>query len=231
MLSKCWLVLVVIAICVFPSPATAQDFVRGDCNIDGAVDIGDAVSLLAILFSGATPSTCSDACDVNDDGQNDIGDAIYCLAFLFSMGPAIPAPSPTCGPDPTADALDCQAFPLCTTPLSHAADVQPIWDINCTFCHGGPAPFAGLDLETNAFANTVDVPATECSSMDFIEPGLPDSSWIYRKILGTHTAMDVQALGCVPPVTGSMMPPGAFCCPTQQEVDTIRDWILQGANP
>ncbi len=88
------------------------ELVRGDCNTDGNVDLGDPISNLALLFSNGM-TTCYDACDANDDGKSNIGDPIYLLTNLFSQGPNPPAPWDTCGPDPTADALGCESFPSC----------------------------------------------------------------------------------------------------------------------
>ncbi len=89
-------------------------FVRGDCNVDSGFDIGDPIFILGVLFSGAGPAQCNDACDVNDDGQVDISDPIYSLGVLFSGGNPPPAPFPGCGIDGTdTDALDCQSFPAC----------------------------------------------------------------------------------------------------------------------
>jgi hypothetical protein len=101
--------------------AEAVDFVRGDCNIDGALDIGDVITTLDALFSGGAPPSCQKACDSNDDGALDIADAIHALAHLFSGGAPPPAPSGGCGSDPTPDALTCAAYGLCPTALSIAA--------------------------------------------------------------------------------------------------------------
>ncbi|MEC9476537.1 MAG: hypothetical protein VX764_05805 [Planctomycetota bacterium] len=88
-------------------------FVRGDVNSDGAINIADAVSLLAGLFTGGS-ILCADSADCNDDGGVNIADAVYELANLFSGGPEMPAPSgPNCGSDPTADALDCAEYDAC----------------------------------------------------------------------------------------------------------------------
>jgi hypothetical protein len=82
-------------------------FVRGDANLDGAVDIGDAIAILDHLF-GENKLTCEDALDVNDDGALMIDDPIRLLMYLFvSPVPAIPAPFGAAGPDPTQDALGC----------------------------------------------------------------------------------------------------------------------------
>ncbi len=88
----------------------SEIFTRGDANADGAIDIGDPIALLGILFSGETPIDCDDALDANDDGLIDIADAIRVLSYLF--GSAGPLPPPLqCGSDPTDDALDCPTYP------------------------------------------------------------------------------------------------------------------------
>lgn len=83
-------------------------FVRGDANIDGAIDVSDALTQLASLFVPGTPALpCADAADTNDDGQTDVSDVIATLSYLFVPGsPPPPAPD-ACGIDPTADPLLC----------------------------------------------------------------------------------------------------------------------------
>jgi hypothetical protein len=92
------------------------EFVRGDCNTDGALNLADAVTVLTVLFPPPMPPTmgCEDACDGNDDGAIDIADAIALLSWMFGF-PAIPLPAPTsCGPDPTtAEPLECSIYPNC----------------------------------------------------------------------------------------------------------------------
>ncbi len=88
-------------------PSISIEFIRGDSNLDGTVDLADAISTLAVLFSGADPFTCPDAADVNDDGTLTIADPISLLGSLFSGAPDPPAPYPEAGPDPTPDSLDC----------------------------------------------------------------------------------------------------------------------------
>ncbi|MEM7261895.1 MAG: hypothetical protein AAF488_07865 [Planctomycetota bacterium] len=91
---------------------TEPEFVRGDANADGTQDISDAVFSLAALFTaGAPPPSCEDAADANDDGGFDISDPVSTLATLFSGGPSPSEPFPTCGVDPTGDALGCDSYP------------------------------------------------------------------------------------------------------------------------
>ncbi|MGE3166823.1 MAG: FG-GAP-like repeat-containing protein [Planctomycetota bacterium] len=87
------------------------EFDRSDCNNDASFDVADVVYLLGYLFPAMTanPLACADACDLNDDGSLDVSDPITALGALFPSGPPVtlPAPSGTCGVDPTADGLDC----------------------------------------------------------------------------------------------------------------------------
>ena len=96
--------------CQFSVPAL---FVRGDANVDGAINIADIVTQLAMLFSGVGPVPCRDAADANDDGAINVADPIYLIWYVLGTGPAPPPPHILCGPDPTADSLDCASFSLC----------------------------------------------------------------------------------------------------------------------
>ena len=85
----------------------AQEFIRGDANESGVVDISDAIVILGYLFSGADgPETTIrpvlSAGDANDDGNVDLSDAIHVIGHLF-LGTAyrIPQPYPYWGFDPT----------------------------------------------------------------------------------------------------------------------------------
>lgn len=88
----------------------ADDFVRGDGNTDGTIDLADAVFLLEYLFTGGATPPCRSACDGNDDGGLDAADPIYLISYLFSGGLAPPSPHPACGADPTIDALECLLY-------------------------------------------------------------------------------------------------------------------------
>ncbi len=89
------------------------EFRRGDANSDTHFDIADAIRVLSALFGPGAGIGCEDAGDVNDDGSLDIADAIAALGAIFGTTP-VPAPGPsTCGPDPTADSIDCLVPPAC----------------------------------------------------------------------------------------------------------------------
>ena len=83
-------------------------FRRGTVNADDRVDLSDAVAILGFLFLGDATPQCLDALDVDDDGRIVLTDAVALLSYLFLGGafPASPGPA-RCGPDMTADELDC----------------------------------------------------------------------------------------------------------------------------
>jgi hypothetical protein len=88
-----------------------------------------------------------------------------------------------------------------------------------TGCHlGGGAPL-GLDLSAGqALGNTVNVPSLEVPAYDRITPGDPDDSYLFMKVTGD------------PRIFGDQMP--AFAPPLgTDDLQMLRDWIEQGANP
>jgi len=95
-------------------PSKGARFVRGDVNADAVFDLGDAIGILSVLFSG-TPATCLDACDVDDDGRLLLSDPIVLLSYLFVSGSAPRPPFPACGTDPdgASDGLGCDTYAGC----------------------------------------------------------------------------------------------------------------------
>jgi dockerin type I repeat protein len=92
--------------------ATAPDcpipFRRGDVDLDGKINITDAIILLQLAFGGLPDRhSCDEARDVNDDGSLDVTDAIVLIDWLFRSGPVLPEPFLECGLDRTPDALLC----------------------------------------------------------------------------------------------------------------------------
>ncbi|MEM7260525.1 MAG: hypothetical protein AAF488_00945 [Planctomycetota bacterium] len=88
-----------------PPVQTGAQFVRGECNGDGNLDIGDGIYTLGNLFSQGAEGPCHAACDANGDGGIDIGDAIYLFGYLLLGGTPPPAPFPDCGEDATSEAI------------------------------------------------------------------------------------------------------------------------------
>jgi len=96
--------------------------------------------------------------------------------------------------------------------------VQPIFNNNCAFsgCHGTSGPQGGLVLaEGEAYDNIVNVPSSEVSSYNRIEPNKPDSSFLYLKINSN-------------PPSGARMPYGGPYL-SDSQISTIETWINEGA--
>ena len=94
----------------FQKKELTTQFIRGDANRDGIVDLSDVIYTLTYLFNAdqlVKPVACFDALDVDDSGILDISDAIYLLAHLFLGEQAPPAPFLEGGIDNTADDLSC----------------------------------------------------------------------------------------------------------------------------
>ena len=100
-------VVIVVIFLSFFQMASAVQFIRGDSNGDGQVNIADPVFTLNYLFQNKEEPKCLDATDANDDGIVDISDAIKTLFVLFK-GENMPAPFPLKGEDTTSDNLKCQ---------------------------------------------------------------------------------------------------------------------------
>ena len=102
----------------------AQQFIRGDANGDGVVDVSDPIFTAEALFGGG-PSLCHDAEDANDDGLVDLADPVYLFYFLFDGASAPAAPTIECGEDPTPDALGCDTPSLICNPPSGLPPLFP----------------------------------------------------------------------------------------------------------
>jgi hypothetical protein len=75
------------------------------------------------------------------------------------------------------------------------------------------------------YASLVNVPSTELTTRDRVEPGMPSLSWLMNKLDGTQHAFDGQ---CVGGGCGGTMPLNQPQL-TPAVRDAIRTWILNGA--
>ncbi len=92
----------------FPRSIWPQ-YIRGDSNADGKIDLSDAVFNLLFLFVGGKEPSCLDAANANGDDSLNISDAIYLLRHLFLGGPDMPKPN-MCG-IPVRTLLGCKDSP------------------------------------------------------------------------------------------------------------------------
>jgi len=110
--------------------------------------------------------------------------------------------------------------------VSFALDVAPVLNGSCAFsgCHDTPNANPGskpMVLTTaQAYDQIVNVRAAQ-STLDRIEPGNPDASYLIHKLQGTHLS---------PPANGSggRMPAGANPL-APSVIAMIRQWVTEGA--
>jgi hypothetical protein len=88
--------------------AGERPFLRGDVDLNGSLQITDAVRVLSYLFLGGAALACEDAADANDDGRLNVADASALLGHLFLGWGPLSAPFGAPGMDPTPDALGCE---------------------------------------------------------------------------------------------------------------------------
>jgi len=109
------------------------------------------------------------------------------------------------GADPVA--------PVPPAEVSFAAQVQPVFNANCTGCHGQDGN-GGLDLrEGQAYGNLVEV-ASQGYPGQRVAAGDPDSSVLHRKLNG------LSGVGGQMPLGGAL---------PESDRNLIRDWISEGA--
>ena len=70
-------------------------FLRGDTNLDGVLNLADALGVLYYVLGGdPVGMPCAAAADSNGDGEIALADSIYLLGYIFSGGPPPPPPFP-----------------------------------------------------------------------------------------------------------------------------------------
>jgi hypothetical protein len=126
------------------------------------------------------------------------------------------------------DGLDQNGQPLdgggSGAPLT--ADFQSIQDHVfmpvCAQCHIGASAPEGMSLAPgSSYAMIVGVPSVEAPGLERIAPGKPDASYLVQKIMGTAAVGRQMPFGC----------PQTQPCLDQATIDTIRQWVSDGAPP
>jgi hypothetical protein len=124
----------------------------------------------------------------------------------------------------SGEGLDANGRPL--TAAAPPAGLQPtlasiqanVFSVSCAIpgCHGGGTVQFGLRLDPGfSAANLINVASPRDASLIRVVPGNPDASFLIQKLEGTQTL-------------GDRMPQfGPFL--SQATVNTIRQWILDGA--
>ncbi len=93
-------------------PIVPVEYVSGDCNGDGSVDLADPIWSWAELFERGPAALCVQSCDANGDSVYDISDSIFLLSYLFQGGAPPVAPFPQCASD-LDPVLGCIAYSSC----------------------------------------------------------------------------------------------------------------------
>jgi len=118
-------------------------------------------------------------------------------------------------PDPTPASITVNVVAATATLTQVQATV---FTTSCAFanCHGSN-PQQGMSLVAGqTHSNTVNVASRQQPSLDRIEPGSPEQSYLWRKVTRE------------PSVSGAFMPIGAPPL-NQTQLDLLRSWILAGA--
>ena len=102
------------------------------------------------------------------------------------------------------------------TPVAYATEIQPIFDAECVRCHGEGGN-GGLDLRPGVSRdNMVGIESQGYAPALRVVAGSPSTSVLHEKVA------DTGAFGtAMPPSTGL----------SSGEVELIRRWIEEGANP
>jgi hypothetical protein len=117
-----------------------------------------------------------------------------------------------------------------TGKLSFANDIFPkLIRSKCSACHNDAPSFGGLAFFPGGpevgYMNLVGVPAGneetfKCRGIGLmrVAPGDPEHSLMYLKLSGA-------------PPCGNKMPPGMFGMATPEQIEMVRQWIMEGAAP
>ena len=179
--------------------------------------IDDGISIFYGLLSDADPSAATTDTPDPTTGVDPGTTGDESMTTGDDMGDGTTTDDPTTGDAETTDGTtggESSGEPA----ISFAETIQPILNANCE-CHIAGEP-AGLSM-VDGYANLVDVASTEAAGLDRIEPGVPNDSYLWHKINGTH----VEAGGEGNPMPA---PDGGLA---QDLIDTIEQWILDGAEP
>jgi hypothetical protein len=115
--------------------------------------------------------------------------------------------------------------------------VRPIFESQknkCSGCHAESGANAKLSLGGHIsskaiVAALVDKPSRSGGQYKLVVPGDPDNSWLYRKASDTAKTANCQPSATAQCITGVMPPAMTGPTLTSAELETLRQWILDGA--
>jgi hypothetical protein len=200
-----------------------------------------AAILLLLCACVARPSDDGDVADESSDEGSTSGDVIEPsptsnATLDDSAGPTTTSATATDATDTNAtdtDATDTVAtatdtFTTGDPKPSFEVDIQPILDEHCVEgCHEPDGEWGFLlDMSGSAYDDLVDVMSPQLSAMNHVEPGDPESSYLWHKINGTQ--VNVGGSGLMMPKARPGMQSTVL---TPEQFTAIEQWILSGAEP
>jgi hypothetical protein len=173
----------------------------GDCNEDGTVSVGEVIRGVAMALRGSDTEECP-AFDPGMDGAVEVSELVQSVAA--AVNGCIPVIT-----EPTLEAIQGTIFTKSCVAL---------------FCHDSATAAGRLTLEEGqSFEALVGVipdnPAAEATGLLRVDPGRPDNSFLVVKLEGVPSS----DFGTDMPAAGNALAP--------QQIQLIRDWISEGANP
>ncbi|MES2260388.1 MAG: c-type cytochrome [Pseudomonadota bacterium] len=133
--------------------------------------------------------------------QRWLAPSLACLTLMGMSAGAVAGPAKAAGGAP-----------------SFSRKIQPIFDANCVACHQTAGASGGLNLEEGLAYRSIVSRKSSAIASDYIAPGMPQASYLLRKLEGTHG----QAGG-----SGEQMPPTGPL--DKASIALIQRWIETGA--
>jgi hypothetical protein len=115
--------------------------------------------------------------------------------------------------------------PPAPAPVDFEAEIYPVFTANC-ICHSQVNPLLDVQLIYNTpeefLHGAVATDSKEWQNWQIISPGSHEKSYLMYKLLGD------ERLG-LPAITGERMPPPPVPALAEAAIETVRNWIEQGA--
>jgi len=194
-------------------------------SIDGVVADTSSAPIQGATAALRAPGTTTDVMTRTTDAGGNysfarVAEGDWDVFLSVAIGTQVEGSNPArvAVTDGSASSANFSTSPITAT-VSFATDVMGIFNASCNNCHTAGGPPAQLSLDPGvAYAQIVDVPSTELASMDRIEPGDPDDSYLVNKLQNTHLSVGGS---------GSVMPPSGGL--PQASINLLRTWVSEGA--